>query len=165
MTSDIFLSSMERSMLERGFSKFNVREKNELIAVIANREGKMYSEITDDYLLSHHKQLKINIFSERCETAILEGFIAFNGHRYRTNRDDQINFLGRLEEMRLDPNIQEVMFKTRDAGYITHTPEEFKKIFLEGLRHKEALLYKYDTLKQQVLNATLEADIISAIWE
>jgi hypothetical protein len=101
--------------------------------------------------LANLKAIKIASLKRLCELAIEEGFTSkINGHHYRTNRDDQINFIGQKDELTSDPSIIDVPWKTEDAGYVVHTREEWLKIHSEGLAHKKAQLFKYDQLKQAV---------------
>lgn len=160
----ISLTMQERMLLTNGFKAMSLQEKNQLVSVIAGKEGKPYFEITEDYVLDYHKRLKIDILSEECDGAIVKGFTSSNGHHYRTNRDDQINMVAKNIQLLHDVTISEVKWKTEDAGYITHPRAEWLKVYSEGITHKETNLYKYNTLKIQISNATEEADILAVDW-
>jgi hypothetical protein len=161
----IFNTPLEQKLVEVGFDKFSLPDKNMLISILANREELMYSQITDEYILNHHKQLKIDILSEKCEEAIITGFKSSNGHWYRTNRDDQINMIGQKDLLMADETVTIVPWKTEDTGYINHTREEWLQVYIEAFKHKKTQLLKYNTLKQQVLNATTHNEIVAIKWE
>lgn len=161
----IIMTVLEQRLVESGFNSFSLQEKNNLISLLANREGLVYSDITDEYILNHHKNLKISILSDICDETITNGFTASNGHKYRTNRDDQINMIGKKIQLQDDPTITTVMWKTEDAGYIAHTREEWLQVYKEAHQHKEQNLFKYNTLKQQVMNAATHEEIVAITWE
>jgi hypothetical protein len=155
----------EKLLLEQGFNAFSLAQKNSLISILAGREGLMYSEISEEYILNHHKKIKVDILSETCELEILKGFTATNGHVYRTNRDDQVNMIGQKDELNAEPSISTVHWKSEDAGYIPHTREEWLKIYVEAFAYKKTQLFKYNTLKQRVLAALTHEEIVSIGWE
>lgn len=161
----IGLTSLEQKLIKQGLNSFTTQEKNNLITIIANKENKMYYEVDENYILNYHKRLKIGILSEACEETIIKGFIASNGHHYRTNRDDQINMIGQKDMLMTDPSITTVAWKTEDVGYIIHTREEWLQVYNEAFEHKKYQLLKYNDLKQQILNATTHEEILSINWE
>jgi hypothetical protein len=160
-----FNSYLEKRMVEADFDKFKISEKNMVVSELANRSGLLLSEITPEYVLNHNKKLKIEVLKEQCENAILEGFVASNGHTYRTNRDDQINMIGQKDELMADESTETVYWKTEDAGYIAHSREEWLMIYNEAFAHKRQSLFKYDSLKQAVLDAKTHADVVAINWE
>jgi hypothetical protein len=162
--SNIFLTPLERKLLESSFDSFSLSDKNNLVALLANKEQLKYSDITDEYILNYHKQLKIDILSESCDEIIVGGFTATNGHHYRTNRDDQLNMVAKNVQLLHDETIVEVNWKTEDVGYVLHTRQEWLTVYNEGVAHKETNLYKYNTLKAQVESATTHAEILLVAW-
>jgi hypothetical protein len=115
--------------------------------------------------LEGFKEMKINNLNRQCEKAIEEGFTStVNGHIYRTNRDDQINFMGQKDELTSDAVIETVMWKTEDAGYLSHTREEWLEIYFEALANKKVQLFKYNTLKGQVLAAASKEAVDLISW-
>ena len=159
-----FLNTIEEKLIHEGYDSFSLQDKNALVMYLANKEGLIYSAITDEYILNYHKQLKIDILSETCDSIIVEGFTATNGHHYRTNRDDQINMIAKNVQLLHDTTISEIMWKTEDAGYIKHTREEWLQVYNEGVTFKEQNLYKYNALKLQVANATTDAEVLAVAW-
>lgn len=107
--------------------------------------------------LEGYKEMKIANLKRICEQTIEEGFISsINGHKYRTNRDDQTNFIGKLKQLELKPEITTLLWKTEDVGYLLHQKDDWIAIWLEGLNHKENQLFKYDQLKQQILDPLVD---------
>lgn len=157
-------SFQERMLMDRGYHNFSTREKNELIAVLANRNELPYSAITDEFVLNHHKNLRVEMVKQECEEAILFGFTATNGHHYRTNRDDQINMIGQKDF--LEAGTTEVVYwKTENQGYVGHTVAEWLDVYKQAFAHKLEKLMKYDTLKGMIMEAVLHEDIITFNWD
>lgn len=159
------MSALEKALLEEGYESFNLKDKNDFISYLANKNELKYSDVTDDYILDYHKKLKTAQFNELCERDIINGFTALNGHHYRTNRDDQKNFFGKALELILRPELDEVFWKTEDEGYLAHTRENWLNVYIEGVSHKEYILHKYNTLKAQINDAVTEQEIIDITWE
>jgi hypothetical protein len=160
----IFNSTIEQRFMEEDFDTFPLADKNLLIYTIANSNGLMYSDLTADYLLNYHRDLKIAYLDEICESKIITGFTASNGHAYRLNRDDQLNMMGVKDELRDDETITAVNWKTEDQGYIEHTREEWMQVFKEALAHKRTVITTYNQLKAQVKAAVKHADILTINW-
>jgi hypothetical protein len=119
---------------------------------------------TDEQILDYCKTIKINHFNKLCESKIIAGFNASNGHKYRTNRDDQTNMIGQKDELTADSTIANVDWKTEDVGYITHTREEWLTVYNEAFVHKKTQLFTYNSLKMQVLNATTHEEVATIKW-
>lgn len=114
--------------------------------------------------LEQYKIFKIDELSRKCQEDIHKGFTASNGHNYRTNSDDQLNFLGKFNQIISDPTITTVMWKTEDKGYISHTREEWVSLYNEALSAKEQKLFKYDQLKHQISSFTTKEQVEAVIW-
>lgn len=161
----ITITAIEQRLLDVGFDAMTVTEKNQLISFLANNAGKMYSEISVDDVIAHHKELKFEQLSEACADTILAGFTSTNGHVYRTNGDDQSNFFGKAIQLLLDSSITTIKWKTEDIGYADHTRDDWiQKVFLEGLSFKESTLYKYNQLKAIARSATSDAGVLAVRW-
>lgn len=159
------LTAIEKRLLEVGFDALTTSEKNQLISALANASGKMYYEITQDDIINHHKTLKLELLDDASRTEILKGFTSSNGHIYRTNGDDRENMIGKAVQLILQPEIVLVKWKTEDIGYMDHTREEWiNNVFLEGLNFKETVLFKYNTLRIQIENATLDSEVLAVKW-
>ena len=158
-------TQLEVNLVKYGFDALSIRDKNELTITLADRANLPIINITEEYIMKRHKEIKINMLAVQCEEDILNGFTMENGHTYRTNRDDQMNMLGQKEELNSDPNITSVPWKTEDAGYVIHTREEWLNMYSEAFKSKKAKLFKYDTLKKKVQDATTDAELIEIQWE
>lgn len=165
------LNPVEHILVEKGYDKMSGDDKNELISFISRKKSKSsgqripFNHITDEYIFEYHQKLKKGILSDICNERIVKGFVSHNGHHYRTNRDDQMNFYGQVLELQLDPDMKKVFWKTEDAGYLEHPREEWLVVFREGIEHKRELLFRYDMLKAQVFKATTHDEIVAVSWE
>ncbi|MFE4029135.1 hypothetical protein ACFX4N_23560 [Priestia sp. YIM B13551] len=130
----------------------------------ADSKDEELSELSDEDILEYCKILKNDFFKTTCEEKILEGFTASNGHFYRTNRDDQINFIGQKDLLVANESLTTVPWKTEDVGYIVHTRDEWLQIYNEAFSHKQAQLFKYDNLKKQVMAATDHVALSTIKW-
>lgn len=117
-----------------------------------------------DLHLQEAKKLKKREMKKFCEQKILEGFMSSDGHRYRTNRDDQMNMNGQRDELQVDDTITAVYWKTEDVGYIPHTREEWLVVYKEAFQSKKLTLFRYDELKGEIdLLKTVE-EVIDFEW-
>lgn len=114
--------------------------------------------------LEQYKAFKIEELKVKCKDDIYNGFVSSNGHVYRTNNDDQLNFLGKFNQLQVDTTIETVYWKAEDTGYIPHTREEWLLVYNEGLVAKEQKLFKYDQLKQQVTACTTKEEVEAIVW-
>ena len=115
--------------------------------------------------LEQYKSYKINELKNTCQENIYIGFISqLNNHTYRTNNDDQINFLGKYNQIMSDNTITNVMWKTEDVGYIEHTRADWLSIYNEALTAKEQKLFHYEQLRQQVSACTTKEEVEAIVW-
>jgi hypothetical protein len=121
-------------------------------------------KIDFEYSLGSAIQEKLLLLKGECESEIESGFTSSNGHTYRTNRDDQINFIGQKDRLASDESITTIPWKTEDAGYINHSREEWMQVYYEAFDHKQAQLLKYDQLKQQVEAAQTVEELDNINW-
>ena len=157
-------SHLELRLIQAGYKALSTYEKNELTALLANRENLPYTDITETFILEHAKSIKLNILASQCEEDILSGFEATNGHTYRTNRDDQVNMIGQYNYLLANPDETDVMWKTQDAGYVDHPRADWLAVYSEGFVAKKNKLYKFDTLKQQVASAKTDEELVAIVW-
>lgn len=160
-----FNKNAESALLKVGFDGMTQHDKNSLVVSLAEEEGLLYNEITAEDIRTYHKKKKLELINQQCEEAIVNGFTASNGHTYRTNRDDQINMINQRDILNSNPEIETVMWKTEDEGYIEHTREEWFQIYNEAFEHKQNQLFKYEQLKQQVINAKTHDEILAIKWQ
>lgn len=122
------------------------------------------SIVTEEQILEHCKTIKIEYFNKLCEQKIIEGFVASNGYKYRTNRDDQTNMIGQKDELNADDSITTVSWKTEDYGYVNHTRAEWLNVYNEAFTHKKTQLFKYNQLKISVLNSISHEEMEQIKW-
>lgn len=159
------LNSVDLMLLNKGFDNLTVSDKNELIKSIASKKGVVYSEVTNTEVLSHHKFIKDVHLSNLCRQDILNGFVSeTNGHTYRTNEHDQINFMARNLKLLRDDTIEIIKHKTEDAGYVDHTRSEYLSVYEEGYAHVENKLFRLDDLRTQIEDATIHDELVAIVW-
>jgi hypothetical protein len=167
--------STYKSLSERNQETFDVIEleygqyAQEFLECSGYRINPTTKEIEFNYdptfNLEEYKSFKIERLSNKCKEAIYEGFTSpSNGHHYRTNADDQLNFLGKFNQLISDETITTVMWKTEDVGYIEHSRSDWLTIYNEALTAKEQKLFKYDQLKDQVNACTTKEEVEAVVW-
>lgn len=154
-------------LVDIGFDRMTMEDKNHLITTLARKEGTVLSYITDEYILNHHKKLKSAMLSEKCDEVIVAGFTSTNGHKYRMKNDDQINFIGQAHELIFfDKETETVPWLTEDADYVVHPREEWlNQVYREAFMHKKAQLFKYSERKMKIAKATTHAEIVAINWD
>ena len=152
-------------LMSRGYQKMTRENKNMLVNYIAQVDNILLTDVTEDYVFKMIKRIRIEELALKCEEEILKGYLSDNGHFYRTNRDDQINMIGQKDLLDSDPSITVVQWKTEDVGYITHIKEDWLKyVYYFGLKHKSSLLFKYNHLKELVLKAQDDTQVLEVHW-
>jgi hypothetical protein len=155
--------TVKSKLLSNGYDNLTVFEKNNLIIMISTESGMVLNEITPDYILQYHRDIKKAALSQQCDDIISTGFTASNGHTYRTNRDDQINMIGQKDDL-ADGTITVVPWKTEDVGYIDHTRDEWLTIYGEAFAFKKQQLLHYNALKKTISESATHDDIIAIKW-
>lgn len=155
----------EQELILYGYDKMSLDNQNRLVTFIGKKLGIPLMSLRPEHVLQYHKDLKKSMMNEFYEIDIAKGFKATNGHTYRTNTDDQINFLGRMLMLYLKPDIQEVNWKPEDLDeYLLHTREEWLQVASEGFAHKESQLMKYNEKTTAIRNATTHDQIVAVSW-
>lgn len=155
---------IEARIINEGYLSLDEIEKGYIREIIAKENMIEKKELTDTEVLDFCKDIKALYFKELCEQKIIVGFTASNGHYYRTNRDDQTNMIGQKDELNANPNIATVFWKSEDAGYLSHTREEWLQVYAQAFTHKKSQLFMYDSLKQQVFNSTTHEELSQIQW-
>lgn len=155
----------DTNLMQTDFDTLDNETKNDIIIVLARKGNMVLNEVTPEYILQYHRELKRVEMNQACDDAICDGFTATNGHIYRTNRDDQTNMIGQKDELNGDPTIEVVPWKTEDMGYIEHTREDWLSVYAQAFTFKKQNLFKYDSLKKDITLTTSHSDIIAIRWE
>ena len=156
----------ERLVLVEKFDEMSNTQKDYVASIVANEKGKRIRDISDDEILQYHKDLLKQSFDDKCSYAIEAGFVSnVNKHIYRTNRDDQINFIGQYLLVREDYTIPRVYWKTEDAGVLPLTREDFMMIYREALMHKNLVIQRFWEKKVMIDNCTTHSELRKIIWD
>lgn len=148
-----------------GFENMAQDYQNALVNAISRTTGKAVWQITPDDILNYHKNLKITMQNEFYEIDVASGFTAPNGHKYRSNADDQTNFIGKMVYLLMNPDVTEVSWKAEDVDdYIVHTKDEWIQVALAGFAFKEAQLAKFHEKTKAIKNAKTHAEIVAISW-
>lgn len=162
----MIFSPFDFFIMENDYDKMSSQQKDEVAAHVARQKGISYRNMPDSAILAYHKEIKNGLMNNTCDETIEYGFCSqVNGHHYRTNRDDQINFIGQCQVLKLEPSIETVIWKTEDAGPIPLTRNEFFFIYKEGLLHKNSTIQKYWQKKMKIEACTTHAEIMGIKWE
>lgn len=161
-----FNNQAEQVLLQQGYDNMSADDKNSLVALIAYKQNKVFSDITLDSILSYHKQLKLTSLGLACENAITSGFTATNGHTYRLNQTDQLNILGQREKLRDDSTITTVNWLAVDVGdWIAHTVSDWLTyVYSGGFNWVDTQRSHYRDLKKNVLAATTHSALVAITW-
>jgi hypothetical protein len=129
-------------------------------------EGLTAPPVSEEERLAKLRVDKIVELNTACDIDIAKGFISsINGHKYGLMLTDQLNFLGMESELNRNPSIETVRFKVEDLGYqIDHTREEFFQVMDEGLAKVKGLIMRCNDLKEIVIKALSDDDIMNVNW-
>ncbi|KZE80301.1 hypothetical protein AV654_12365 [Paenibacillus elgii] len=123
-------------------------------------EGKPVSE-----LLVLQKASKLAELKRLCTEAI-EGTFTSSAlgeeHVYSFDTEAQLNFQSTKELMNMHSNFTQTSWKTRDAGVLMHTKEQFTRLWLDGQMHKTNLIEKFRRLETEVEQA-ISVDAVNSI--
>lgn len=107
---------------------------------------------------------KLNSLKENCIQAIYNGFHSNSvNHEFGFNDLDQVNFTQQML-MVVAGDTKEIQWKTKDAGVVTLTVEQFKTVVQEAAAHKLVQQQKYWQIEQQVINANSKEQITTLNW-
>ena len=159
------MNEIEKTFLKWGLKGMNVYEFNRTVEFYMSTLSMTSEQVDATFLLGKLKELKIEELRLLCESNIESGFTATNGHFYRMNRDDQLNMIGQKDFLQDNPEENVVYWKTEDAGYISHTREEWMSIHSQAFLDKKEKLFKYDGLRTRVRNATTSDEVVSIFWD
>lgn len=121
-------------------------------------------EMTVEEILEGNKARKIEELNSVCEAETLQPFQASNGHLYEFDYKDQSNFNQQLSFLVLDPSINEIIWKTVDAGVIMHTRDEFIQVCKDAEEYKRGNISKNWQLKGLVNSATSLEEVELINW-
>lgn len=120
--------------------------------------------------LDELKQKKIEQLDYFCNTTILNGFTSDClgvEHTYGFDMEDQSNLSGRLSLINANPTnpkLQQFNWKTKDAGVLQHTKEQFVLLCADADDHKDNWIAYFWSLKIQALSAETKNDVMLIEW-
>jgi hypothetical protein len=120
-------------------------------------------EELDNAVLGVLKKEKKDELNDKCQTEILSGFVASNGHFYWFDFKDQDNLTQQMVFLVHDPTINEVSWKTGE-GIISHTRDEFLRVCSDANAFKRNRFVKYWTLCAQLEACTTEEEVNAIQW-
>lgn len=161
-----FNNQAEKALLNTGYDNLSTDDKNSLIAIIAHKENKAFTDITPDYILQYHKNLKTDYVNDMCNLTIVQGFTSTNGHKYTLDLVDQMNMFGQKDKLRDDPSITSVDWKAEDVGdWIPHTRDEWlNQVYGEGYTFVEQQRQHAKELKKTIKEALDHPALINIKW-
>lgn len=113
------------------------------------------------------KTKKIEQLNYLCNQDILSGFASSAlgiEHTYGFSYEDQQNIASMLTLMNADSTITSTYWKTKDAGVLLHTKDEFLVLCKDAQSHKQGKIATYWAKKSQVETLTSKDEIIAIIW-
>lgn len=111
-------------------------------------------------------ELKLTELNAACNAAILAGFTSsalITQHTYDFDYDAQINLGGMLNAITAGIITGTITWKASGTPQ-SHSIEQFKTVFGDGLTHKNAQIGKYWTLKAQAIAAETPEQLDAIVW-
>lgn len=118
---------------------------------------------TSDDLLTEKRNLKIEELKKACSEAVYAGFASTIGHEFGFNEHDQANFTQQMLLI-LNGNTAPIHWKTKNAGVVTLTLEEFNTVIEDSKNHKITQQQKFWQLEAQAKAAISEAELNLISW-
>ncbi len=112
------------------------------------------------------KNIKIQEINQACKKAIISGFKSLAKeieYKYESDEVDQLNLIGAVTT-----GVRQNIKCSSDNGvtwqWIDHLSSEVKDVFDDGVNHKNEMLIKASTLKNQVLTVPTVEEINKIVW-
>ena len=111
------------------------------------------------------KEQKREEINRACEKAIVSNFVSLalgSQYYYKNKRDNASN----LSDMAQSGISYEIVCSSNNINYelITHTPGQIQMVLDDMVLHKSTFLNKAYYLKQEILNASTEAQLDAISW-
>lgn len=140
-----------------------------------NPEQQIPKNILDEKRIARLKKDKINDLSNKCEQAIIGGFISNAlgvDHLYDSEEVDQINLIGAVAATApspAEPNGYSNYYACRDVAtgiksYIEHSYSVLRQVMFDGAQFKLGHLQRFHALRIQVQEAITEEQINAINW-
>lgn len=116
--------------------------------------------------LDEYKKAKLELILYWRDNALSEGFASqTTGHSYYYGDIDQKQFLKTAALLNLNPNLAQISFKTKDAGWVTHTREQILGVINDAAAFELAQVQKQEQLESAVKAATTIDEVNAIVWE
>lgn len=140
-----------------------------------NPEQQIPKNILDEKRIARLKKDKINDLSNKCEQAIIGGFISNAlgiDHLYDSEEVDQINLIGAVAStgpIPANPNGYSIYYACRDVNtgiksYLEHSYLQLRQVMDDGAQFKLGHLQRFHALRTQVQEAITEEQINAINW-
>lgn len=160
------LAVYEKELILVGLENMTLTNQNALVNAIANKLNCAVWQVSPAQILKYHKDIKFKILDEACDLGIKNGFVSSNGHRYRLNDADQINFLGMADRLQRNLDMATVAWRAEDLDDYSEMPRaEWFKLYDEAFDHKFTQLMMYNEKTKIVKTATDHATIVAVKWQ
>jgi hypothetical protein len=102
------------------------------------------------YTQNFYRNLIIEEMKKECNKEILNGFTSSNGQEYDFGYNDQQKLTQKLTLLMIDPQIQEITWKTKEGSMNTFTRDEFMSFVKEAEDFKDQMKSKYRQRKEEL---------------
>ena len=134
---------------------------------IENNIPAYFTYVPDSVRLPSMQQAKIEEINLACNLEILNGFkssASGEEHSYKFDEEYQRNFGLMIGAISVDPSLDSIPWPTKNIGIVNHTRSEFIQLYLDGKLFMESKLYRYFSLKEQILAMTSIEQIKAIVW-
>jgi hypothetical protein len=129
-------------------------------------EKKPSEEDLMNWWIDYKKQESLRALKNSVNQSITSSFTSIKtGHSYDFEEHDQSNMTQQMLLFVNNPTLNEVDWKTNDAGIVKHTREEFFAVVDDANNHKRSNLAKFWAKEFALKNATTVEEIEAITWE
>jgi len=146
------------------------QQNEDLISQITDLQKQLniLPPITNPISLQDYQQNKIYELKINCNQHILSGFYSsYRGENsfYSFSELDQTNIMGYISMLNSDPTIP-IIWKSADETLCTpFTVEQMIKLAKDGLIHKQENIYKFELLRNKVMDTNSIEGVELITWE
>lgn len=121
--------------------------------------------VTDAQLLAEAQAAQIATITAAFNATLVGGFASKStGHTYPSDAAAERNFTGGITAFTTNPSKTAITLQTLDAGWVSHTKDQFYAMYNDGDAWKEAQYPQLATLEGEVRAATTVAAVQAAVW-
>jgi len=153
------LSEIETLRLEQ------VQTKSELITI--KQTFNLIPPIENTITLEDYQKNKIYELNTLCNQTILNGFYSTcrgTEEFYSFSDLDQTNIMGYISMLNSDPTIQIIWKSANETLCTLYTREQMIQLAKDGLIHKQQHIYRFEVLRNQVMECVSIEEISEIVW-